>query len=547
MTNIVQFLSFNDISNRSADISFIVIASILCVAVFALAVWLLTKYIRRPRYAETFKQKVEAYDKLPEEKQLKISRPQPFSFIGIWFAIAGLGLIIRMLFVFLTRGFRPEFYAIAEDILLEASPGSVYTTQYFAHYPVITYIYAFFGLFARAFRLDSSSEVLPLFVKLPLILADIGLMLVVYIASKKHINEYTGLIMAGIIAFFPPFIILSSVWGSVYAITVLLIVLTFYFMANKNMLGLFIAYSLALLTSRSALYLFPIVAIFVIYQLVKSVLYIRRNKMDDDGGFKSFIKNKEAKNVFFIPLYIVAFWLASWLITLPLIHNVTANPFGFINMMFFVPLSSFSYFGFNSMGIFNFFIGVSGNGAQWTASNSMTTLFTILFTAIISGLVLLVYLTRKNRALLIFLAGYIYLTLSIFFIDFGAVNLIVTIALFLLAFIFIRDKRILMLTALLGIILTLNMSLIFLNAGFLNNIGSEYFTLGFGHDAVVLGYAEGREAWLAANIVLSVIAVFIFIFATVVVLDIAMSSKRKLLSPIEKPSFLTALGRFFKA
>ncbi|MCL2848184.1 MAG: hypothetical protein FWE13_05525 [Firmicutes bacterium] len=545
MTNNLLTSTFNGISNQSLDTLFIVLASLLCVAVFVLAVWLLTKYIRKPKYAETFKLKLEAYEKLPNETRL--ARPQQFSFLGIWFAIACAGFIIRILFVFLTRGYRPDLYLVADDILFNSNLTSLHAGPHF-HYPFITYIYAFFGLIANAFGLNRSSGILPLFVRLPLILADIGLMLVVYLAAKKHINEYTGLILAGIVAFFPPFIILSSVWGSVYAITVLLLVLTFYFIATKNMLGLFISYSLALLTSRSALYLFPVVAIFVIYQLAKASLYVRRNKID---GFKDLIKTKEAKNVFFVPLYIVAFWLGSWLVALPLLHEVAGNPFSFINFMYFTPLSTFSYFGENSMGIFNLFVGMSENGTEWGATSGMTTLFVILFALIISGLVTLVYLTRKNRALLVFLAGYIYLTLSIFFIDFGAVNMIIVVALFLLSFIFVKDKRILMLTTILGILLTINMSFIFLNAGFLTNAYPGGWNNGFPNELytgeILLGLSSGRGAWLAANIVLSVLAIITFIYATIVVLDIAMSNKRQLLSPLEKPTFLTSLGKFFKA
>jgi len=174
----------------------------------------------------------------------------------------------------------------------------------------------------------------------------------------------------------------------------------------------------------------------------------------------------------------------------------------------------------------------------------MSVLFAVLFAAIITGLVLLVYISRKNRALLVFLAGFVYLTLSIFFIDFGATNLIVVIALFLLAFLLIRDKRILMLVGLLGLILTLNMSFVLVNAGFLNNISSNYLNLGDSY--LLLGGAGDALGWLAANIVLSSLTIIIFIYATVVMLDIAMSNKRKLFVDLEKPTFLRSIGKFIR-
>ena len=537
MTN---FLSTNGVSNLGADITFTILMAVFCVIVMVLAVWLLTKYIRKTKYAESFKAKLAAYDALPEEK--KGETPTPFSFLGIWFAIVGAALLIRFMFMFLTRGYRPEIDSIV-NILYASNPANlgVFTSGQ-SSYPLITYIFAFFGVFSRALNVTSDSYAIVMFAKLPLILADVGLMFVVYWIAKKHLNEYVALILSGFVAFFPPFVILSSVWGSVYAIAIVLLVLTFYFLANKKMLGLFICYSLALLTTRSALYLFPIIATFVVYQLVKSSVYVHRNRIK--GGVKAIAKDKEAQNVILIPAYIVGFWLAMWLVTLPLIVRQTANPFLFTRMLFLTPLANFTYFGFNALNVFNLFVGVSGNGAQWTAGTGITVLFTILFLAIIIGLVLLVYLTRKNRALLVFLAGYIYLTLSIFFIDFGAVNLIVPIVLFMLAFVFVRDKRILLITGALGLILTLNMSFIFMSAGFLNNLPYEYFTGGGYTGEILLGYTH--NGWLAANLILSVLTILVFIYATVVVLDIAMGNKRKLLADIPKPTVWQSVKKFIK-
>jgi len=538
----INFLATNGVSNLSLDIVFTVLMVFFIIAVVVVAVWLYTKYIKKPRYKETFEEKVKAYDSLPEEK--KGERPVPLSFLGICFAVMGVGLIIRLLFMFLVRGYRSEFYSITNGIILNSSPSSLYTSHAIAHYPVITYIYSFFGLFARAFNLDASSEAMNVFVKLPLILADMGLIFVGYKIAKKYVNEYVAVITAGFIAVFPPFIIVSSVWGSVFAITVLLLVLSFYFLANRNLLGLFISYTLALLTSRAALYLFPIIATVVIYQFARSFLFVRRNTIE--GGIKGIFKNPESRNVFLIPIYIVGFWIASWLITLPLIHNHSFNPFVFTFMIYLYPLSQFSYFGYNALNIFNLFVGISGNGAPWTASAGISILFSVIFGVIITGLVALVYLSRKNRALVVFLAGYVYFTLSIFFIGFGATNLIIVIALFLLAFLLIRDKRILQLVAVLGIIFTLNISFIFISAGYLNNIGQDVFNSGIYTGETLLGGSTDAMGWLVANLILSIFAMFTFIYATIIILDIAMSSRRKLLADLDRPNALTAFAKFIR-
>jgi len=542
------FLS-TDVSNHAADVSFTVLTAVIGLAVLLLTIWLLTKYIKRPKYAETFAKKLATFEALPAEKQGE--RPQKFSFVGIWFAIMLFGVLIRILFAFLTAGYRPDYYLIVGDLLLNASPAAQFSSNALPHYPLVSYIYMFFGLFARQLGMTAESAAMPFMVKLPLIVADIALMVVVYRAGKKHLNEYCALIFTGFVALFPPFMMLSSVWGSTYALLLPLLVATFYFMANKKMVLVFATFTAALLTSRSALYLFPVVAVFVVYQTVKAFLFMRRNKVE--GGFKGKLKNPETKNAFLLPAYAVGFWLLSWLITLPLIASHSANPFIFTHMIYFYPLGfthTNSYFGFNALNVFNLFVGVSGNGAPWTATPGMSALFSVLFGLIITALVILVYVTRKNRALLVFLAGYVYLTLSIFFIDFGAVNLIVVITLFVLAFMLVRDKRILLIAGVLGLILTLNISFVFMNAGFLNTLPASYFDPMHGVaniDWIALGGTTGNEGWLAANLVLSVLTIITFIYATVVILDIAMSNKRKLFSDLDNPSFLTSLKKFIKA
>jgi len=545
----MNFLSTTQNVNPAADTAFIVLMAVFCVAVMAVAVWLLTKYIKKPKYAESYSKRLLVYDKLPEEKKATSIRPVKFNFLGIWFAIAGIGLAIRLIPMFFVSGYRPTNNQIIDDLFIAPSLPGLYGQGgsagiYGAHlYPIPAYIFSFFGLFARAFRLESDPFAMSILIRIPLILADIGLMLVVYRVAKRHLNEYCALILSGFVALFPPFIILSSVWGSVYSLAIVLIVLSMYFMANKKMLRLFLTYSLALLTSRAALYLFPVVAVFVLYQFIKAVKHNRRSA--EKKGFREKLKDPDAKNAILVPIYIIGFWLASWLISLPLIHQYSFNPFNFVFMIYLYPLASHSHFGFNALNIFNLFVGVSGNGAVWGASTGMSVMFAVLFGAIITGLVLLVYVSRKNRALLVFLAGFVYLTLSIFFIDFGAANLIVVIALFLLAFMLIRDKRLLMLVGLLGLILTLNLSFVLVNANFLNTLGDTYLNLGYQY-LLLGGAGYHMNSWLAANIVLSALTIIVFIYATVVMLDIAMSNKRKLFVDLEKPTFLKSIGKFIR-
>ena len=537
-----KFFGANGVSTLGADLAYTITFAVLTVLVMLPVIWLLTKYIRRPKYAETYAEKVKAY----EAGQLTSGQPVKFSFTGILFAIIGISVIIRLVFAFFVTGYRGP----TGDVIDNDSFNSLFSLfgvgdlaanypagqDAVAHYPLITYIYSFLGLFVRAFSLTADSFAASFFVKLPMILADVGLICLLYVAAKKYVNEYVALIVAGFAAIFPPFIFASSVWGSVYSILAFLIALTFYCIATKNFPGLFIAYALALYTAKDALYLFPVVAIFVIYQFIKSALYVRKNKL---GSIKEMLSNSNAKNLILIPIYIVVSWLVMWLAALPLIHNYSVNPFKWMYMFFFYPLSQVTSYGYNALNIFNLFIR---NGMELGAGFPAV-FFSIMVGVIITLLVLLVYLSRKNRANLVYLAGYCLFTLSVFFVDFGAMNLITVLALLLLSLIFVRDRRILTLVVMLGLCVVLNASFVMMSAGYFNTLPASAFAGGIYTGDTLLFDNIG---WLAANIAVSAVTVLLYAYATLVILDIAMSNKRKLFADITKPSFGRSLIKFIK-
>ncbi|MCL2061076.1 MAG: hypothetical protein FWH03_00415 [Firmicutes bacterium] len=530
MTNL--FASAETSSAASgAETSFIVIFALLSVAILLPVIWLLTKYMRKPKYAQVYKANLQAHTEAPDKKP----KPVKFNFTGILFAIIGIGLIVRLVLAFTVTGYRNDFSDLY-GMYFESggSFGGTYANGNLnnLNYPLVAYMYSFFGMLARAFGMSANSLATPLFIKLPLILADIGLILLVYRAAKKHINEYAALTLAGFTALFPPFIIASSVWGSVYSLLALFIALSFYFLANKKFALMFIAYGLALYTVRDALYLFPIFAVFVVYQFIKAIKYTRNNNV---RGIKNIIKDKEARPVLSMPAYTLAAMLIMYLVALPLLTEHGTGFFQWMGLFYIRPIANTQFFGYNAMNVFNLFtrngiaLGLEFPGA----------LFGWLFMVIITGLVLLVYISRKNRANMIYLGAYILLTLSVYFVDFTAMNILAVLALFILALIFVRDRRILLIIGALGLLFTLNASFIFLNAGYLNN---QPLSSAFGEVLLDSG------GYMIANIICSAGVILVHAYATIVILDIAMSNRRKLFADISEPvKFGTSLKKFIKS
>lgn len=512
------------VSRTSLDVLFIVLFLLFSVAVLLLAVYLLSNVINRA----------------PASEATAADGSKNFNFTGVLLMLLAIGFVVRLVFVFVVKGYRDEFrtYTAFFEALGSGSIATYYKSNGVTLYPVTAYIMGLFGAIANACGINSASAAMPLMVKLPFVICDILTAWLLYRAAKKYINEYVGLIVAGLVCLFPPFIFASSVWGSVYSLLGFFIVLTFYFVASKNFAALIGAYSLALLTAKDAMYLFPVIAVFVIYSLVKSSIYVHRNK---PVSFGALIKNKNSCGVVLIPIYIVASVILMYLVSLPAIIQITANPFMWLSLVFFRPLATMTSFGHNALNIFNLF---GRNGTELVAKFP-SVVFVVLFALIVTALVLLVYLSRKNRANLSFLGAFVVLTLSVFYMGFSELNLIAVSGLLLLAFILIKDKRILQIFGLMGFSLLFNASTVMANAGYLNNLTD--FDLSSTSNSLYTGSVLlNSGGGMAVNIICSCITVLTFVYATLILLDFSMSNRRKLFADLENRNFFSSIRNWIK-
>ena len=145
---------------------------------------------------------------------------------------------------------------------------------------------------------------------------------------------------------------------------------------------------------------------------------------------------------------------------------------------------------------------------------------------IVLGITLLVYLSKKNRANLAFLSGYLIYTLATYYVDFSALTLIPVLAIFLLSFILIKDRRILQVFSFLSLTVLVNSVSVLISAGYLNNASEYLFDSSFYTGTSLLNVGAG----MAVSIVCSVVTVLTHLYSTLILLDLAMSSRRKLLS-----------------
>ncbi|MDE7395040.1 MAG: hypothetical protein K2M95_02825, partial [Clostridiales bacterium] len=287
---------------------------------------------------------------------------------------------------------------------------------------------------------------------------------------------------------------------------------------------------------KDAIYLFPLFAVFLIYNAVKAGLLLRGKKV----SFQELLKDPQLRPVFTCLFSRVGALLLSYLFCLPLmIGSFGAGFFTFLYRIYLKPLGGVAFFGRNSLSIFNIFMR---NGRELNA-RFPTVVFVILFAVIITGIVLLVYLSKKNRANLVYLAAYTIFTLGTYFIGFTEFGVLTAVVLFLMSFLLIRDKRILSVMVLLSLPLIVNAATVMASAGFYNTL-AEYYVSSQNPAYTGTLILEGALG-TTISIICSGIAVLAHLYATVILLDISMSDKRKLLPYAERAGLPDAMKLFF--
>jgi len=440
----------------------------------------------------------------------------------IWIII-GVGLIVRLILGMCIKGYRGAlgtinyeidgYYEIYKsvEIILNNGYGYLYSYSMDVH-PLAGYILSIFVSISKLFGvLNLNSYMVQFFLKLPLILCDGASAYRIYRLAKKYTNEHVGLVGAGTFMLCPVFMFGSAISVSVYPMLILGLIVTFYLLVDKNFIGMVIAYSLTLLVAPQAVYLFPIVVCFVVYNYVKVLKKFLESHADEDK-----------KTLISLPCIVVACFALIYLLSLPYFMNdFGTNPIKIFKMLFFEPFTNAVYFAFNSLSVYVLF---GKNGARLNAQFP-SEIFVIAFFIIIIAVVLIIYLSRRNRAALTLLAAYIVVTQSIYMIGSDELSMLSALALLIVAFILIKDKRILNVFGLLSLFIFINYMTVMTQAGFLSNASSiSFMSTAYKGSSVLLSSTTFGKS---ISIITSVGTILTHLYFTLLILDLTVSNVHK--------------------
>ncbi len=152
----------------------------------------------------------------------------------------------------------------------EYGPSGFYSSGIFCDYPP-GYMYVLYALGALRDMLgiDANSGLFTLIVKLPSIIAEVVLALIVCRVAAKQMGRTFGLLCSAFLLFNPAMYFNSSVWGQIDMVFILFIVLCLYYLRKENTLLGALFFGIALLLKPQAIMLAPVVGLTYIYALFK--------------------------------------------------------------------------------------------------------------------------------------------------------------------------------------------------------------------------------------------------------------------------------------
>lgn len=415
-----------------------------------------------------------------------------------------IGFIVRLVLVITLYGYgvRLNEISIAAEKMAKDGIISYYYSNSNYYTPGVMYLLWLFGLIAKPLGLVSESQGMAIFLKIPSIIADLLIVLVIYLVALKKTDSVRAFIISLFYAIVPFAFLASSVYSSYISIGVLFLLLAFISARDKKIPVLTVYYTLSVFFMAEALWLLPLLIAYAV------VVYI---------------KNPETRNA--IPISASVSIVASYLLTLPLTWNyfVTGRPFIVLERYF----SIFSQNNLFVDGAFNIY-------GLCNVSGSIVNTAGIVMSAILAGLAMLyaigLYIKCRDRQKLILLAGYTMLAIYMFTVRMTIFVVIPAIMLMFLYGIYSGERRV--------IASTLSLSMILSLSSCYELMISKYVPGGINAQQI---YISGNDPVM---IIFSLFAVVITLFLGYVVFDVAFKEREQKFKGIDQPYFAYLKSKF---
>lgn len=447
---------------------------------------------------------------------------------GLFAAAIAAGIVIRLVFALCVRGYRNDYALFTRmiDSLGKNGLKGYYTGDASnVLYPVVYFVYLIFGGLANATGLSGYDLGLQFVIKLPLIAAEMLTALAVFLIAKRYFNKKIAFVLFAFVAVCPIFFIGSSIWTTPLVFTVMFASFACLFLANKRHALTVLFFTLAAFSSKDGIYLFPVACVFSVYHFVRAVINIKNNK---PGGKDLF--GADYRAAITVPAGFVLSVLGAYLIGLFMIASHSFGFFGYLYEFLIAPLVKWSYFTADGLSIYTVF----GQSGAVPGARFPFWVFAVVFAAIITAVVCVIYFTKRNRATLVMLAAYSVYTMQVYYPGSSAIGFASVFALLLAAYALVKDKRLLTVLFVAGLMYVINSVTVLSGFSYLNN-APDY---SFGTESVV-----NTGAIKVVSIVCSVFTVLAHLYFTYIAVSVGMTGQKRTLLPAQ--GFAASVREYF--
>ncbi len=257
----------------------------------------------------------------------------------------------------------------------EGGPANLYDySQYLEracdYPPGYLYVLYILGWIASLLHLEAGTPAMILLMKLPSIITDMILGVMIYRIARKHLKGQSALVLAALYLLNPAVILNSSAWGQVDGFFTLFLILCTYYAATKRLTWAALFYTIALLVKPQAIMFAPI----LLFPFIHSFL---GKDADRRKALKTLLISVGLSLVVFIAL------------SLPFIIKQD-SPLAFLYNQYVGTVGQYTY---STLNAFNFYALIGCNYLHMDALP--VTVLTVL--AVVSVMVFVSYLYFKRR------------------------------------------------------------------------------------------------------------------------------------------------------
>ncbi|MDL2237273.1 phospholipid carrier-dependent glycosyltransferase [Christensenellaceae bacterium OttesenSCG-928-K19] len=353
---------------------------------------------------------------------------------GVFILLVAVAVGIRIAIAYATPGYESDMGCFRSwaDIAYSNGYAEFYNGDYFADYPPLyIYVLSFLGWIRDMAGMDLGGAEYGLLIKTPALVTDIFVAVAVYIIAKREFGGKTGLLLSALILLNPAVMMNSAVWGQVDVIFTAVILLVLWLLYKEKLVWAAALFMIAFLLKPQAVLIAPVLLFVFIRNIIAS-----KEKL------KAWLALVVSAGVMVLLFFVVQ---------LP--FGINQEPLWLVDRMM-ETMGQYPYASLNSFNLFSMlglnFVDVSS--VSWFSLP--LNVWGYIFIAAVCVYVLWLYIKNPKREFLFALASLIILGVFTFGHGMHERYIFPVPFLMLIAYILIRDKRLLFCTVLLfGVLL----------------------------------------------------------------------------------------------